>query len=609
MVSEVKKLAEAADVLRRDSLVMTSKAGSGHPTTCMSCAEIMACLFFDEMKYDVKDAGNVDNDEFVLSKGHAAPIYYSCLKHAGAIDYDLKRLREFDSPLEGHPMPNSLKWAKVGTGSLGQGLSVGCGMALAGKFDKRGFRTYVLMGDSELAEGSVYEALGFAEYYKLNNLTAIVDVNRLGQSGETMHGHDIERYEKIFSGFGWHVLSVDGHDVKELLRAFGKAREVEKPSVILAKTFKGKGVSFLENKEGWHGKALDDEKLAVVLKELSGEVFPEFEIDKPKTVVRKKKFESLKLNMYNREDGLIASREAYGKALANLALNDDRILAIDAETGNSTFSDKVKEKSAGQFIQCFIAEQNMIGVASGLHVKGFKVFPSTFAAFLTRAYDQIRMANVSGTGMTVCGSHAGVSIGADGASQMGLEDIGMFRSLLNSHVFYPSDAVSCDRIVNACSRLKGINYIRTTREKTPVLYGNEEKFPVGEFKALRKSEKDEVVLVGCGITLHECLKAHDLLLDKGVKSAVVDLYCVKPFDHSSFIEFVRKHGSKVVVVEDHHYEGGVGEMLKSGLVGSEIEVKHLAVGKLPHSGMAEELLRDMGIDGEGIVNSVRGMVG
>jgi transketolase len=586
---------------------MTTAAGSGHPTTCMSCAEIMACLFFDEMKYDVKNASNPDNDEFILSKGHAAPIWYSCLKHAGAIGYDLEKLRDFDSPLEGHPMPSSLKWAKVGTGSLGQGLGVGCGMALAAKLDKRNYRTYVLIGDSELAEGSVYEAIGFAEHYKLNNLTAIVDVNRLGQSGETMHGHDVKRYEKIFSSFGWHVLRVNGHDVKQLLRAFARCRESKKPSVILAKTFKGRGVSFLENKNGWHGKALDDEMLKRALNEIGNVNFPGFSIVKPKSIERKNKVSGLKLNKYKKGEK-IASREAYGKVLASLAISNSKVLAIDAETGNSTFSDKVKEKTPKQFIQTFIAEQNMIGIAMGLHVKGFKVFPSTFAAFLTRAYDQIRMASISSCGMTVCGSHAGVSIGADGASQMGLEDIGMFRSLLGSNVFYPSDAVSCDRIVNACSRLKGINYIRTTREKTTVLYGNDEKFPIEKFKVLKKSNKDKVVLVGSGITLHECLKAYDMLFDHGVKSAVIDLYCVKPFDHDSFVKFVKEHGNKVVVVEDHHYEGGVGEMLKSGLVGSGVEVKHLAVGKLPHSGTAEELLKDMGIDRYGIVKGVRELV-
>lgn len=590
----VDKFQKIANVLRRDSLVMTSSAGSGHPSSCLSCAEIMSVLFFDEMRYDVKNPFNPDNDEFILSKGHASPILYASLFRAGCIKNKLEDLRKLRSPLEGHPLPRSLDWIKVGTGSLGQGLSVGVGMCLATKLQKRKFRTFVLVGDSESAEGSVYEALELAVYYGLNNLITIIDINRLGQRGETMIGHDIEKYNKKFSGFGCNVISIDGHDVGQIIRAFRKTRSSKKPVVILAKTFKGRGVSFLEDKENWHGKALSKEQLGEALNQIPKFDMPKVRIKKPDKI--KFNFEKKRLKRVKFKDEEIATRKAYGMSLARLAESNSAVIAVDAEVSNSTYSEEVKKIEPKQFIEGFIAEQNMIGMSLGLSIKGFNVFASSFAAFLSRAYDQIRMANISDGNFTICGSHAGVSIGEDGASQMGLEDISMFRNLVGSSVFYPSDAVSSEKLTVLASRLKGMKYIRTTRSKTSLIYDKNENFGLGDFKILRESKKDKAVLVGSGITTHEALKAYEELQKKKVNVAVVDLYCVKPFNYDKFAQFVKKHGNRIILAEDHHKEGGIGEMIAGGIVGSGIKMKHLAIEEIPHSGTKEELLRKYGVD-------------
>jgi len=464
-----KELQDMANVLRIDVLKMTTAAGSGHPTTCMSCAEIMSTLFFDEMSYDTKNPNNPDNDEFILSKGHAAPILYSSLFRAGCIKHNLMNLRKLTSPLEGHPVPKSLNWIKVATGSLGQGLSVGVGFALAAKMQNRKFMTYVLLGDSEVAEGSVYEALEIAAHYKLNNLVAIVDVNRLGQTGETLLGHNILEYKKRFKGFGCNVLATNGHNIKEIKSALNNAKKSKKPTVILAKTFKGKGVSFLENKEDWHGKALNQDELDLAMTELPIPKMHQFKIQKPKRTKFKFSMKSFKPNSYKLGDE-VATREAYGKALAKLAEKNSNVIATDAEVSNSTKAGEVKKLTPKQFVEGFIAEQNLVGMSLGLSKKGFNVFASSFAAFLSRAHDQIRMAALSSASFTLSGSHAGVSIGEDGGSQMGLEDISMMRSLPDSVVLYPSDAVSTEKLIQLSSKLKkGIKYIRTTRSKVPVL--------------------------------------------------------------------------------------------------------------------------------------------
>ncbi len=600
-----KDLKKIANILRRDSLISTTTSGSGHPTSCLSCAEIVGTLFFSEMNYDVKNPDNPDNDEFILSKGHAAPILYSALKHVGCIDEDLSTLRKLKSPLEGHPMPKSLRWIKVATGSLGQGLSVGAGMALSKKFQKRKSKIYVLMGDSELAEGSVYESLNFASFYNLNNLVAIVDVNKLGQTRETMFGYNLENYKKKFESFGWNAVILNGHETSEILNSLKKLKNSKKPTVILAKTVKGKGVSFLEGKNGWHGKALSKKELDEALREIPDDKIPKFNLPKPKKILYNPITKKLNSNYYKIGEE-ISTREAYGKALLNLAKSDSRIIAIDSEVGNSTESEYVEKnnETKKQFVENYIAEQNMIGLSLGLSKTGMKPFPSTFCAFLTRAFDQLRMSALSSANFTVCASHAGVSIGEDGASQMGLEDISMFRSLPNSIIFYPSDAVSTEKLTILSDKLNGIKYIRTTRPKTKVIYKNSENFEVGDFKTLKESNGDVAVLVGAGITTHENLSAFEKLKIKGKSVAVVDLFCIKPLNSNKFIKFVKDHGNKVVISEDHHGEGGIGEMLKSELKNSEIKISHLFVGEIPHSGTEKELLHKYKIDSDAIVDEV-----
>lgn len=591
-----KQLRDIANVLRRDVLISTNKAGSGHPTTCMSCAEIMSVLFFDGLRTE---------DEFVLSKGHAAPILYSALYRSGNLDHDPNSLRKLKSPLEGHPVPSEhLPFVKVATGSLGQGLSVGVGIALGFKLQNKKSKVYVLIGDSESAEGSVYEALELGAYYGLDNLVAVLDVNRLGQTGETMVGHDLKVYEKRFKSFGWETKIIDGHDVKEIKKAIMVKSKSGRPKVIIAKTSKGKGVSFLEDKNGWHGKPLNDEQLYSALNEIP-------KVEMPKISLRKfvgsrsKKFNFVKpvFTKYSLGDE-VATREAYGNALANLAKKDSKILAVDSEVSNSTKSEKVKSVRKKQFVETYIAEQNMVGMALGLSKNGFNVFASTFSAFLSRAHDQMRMAAISKPeGLTLCGSHSGVSIGPDGASQMGLEDLSLFRSLPESLVFCPSDAVSTEKLLNLAYRTPGLKYLRTTRPKVPVLYKNSEDFKIGDFKVLKKSSKDKAVLVGSGITVHESLKAYEGLKEKGKSVSVVDLYCVKPFNFKKFISFVKKHGNKLVVSEDHYSEGGIGEMISSGLSNSGIKINHLAVREIPHSGLKEELLNKYGINSKHIVGA------
>ena len=597
----MKNLKDIASILRRDSIKMTSEAGSGHPTSCLSCAEIISVLFFNEMSYDITNPNNPDNDEFVLSKGHAAPILYSALYRAGCIKDNLLSLRKINSRLEGHPIPRSLPWIKVATGSLGHGLGVGVGFALAAKLQNRKFRIYVLLGDSEIAEGSIYEAIELAVKNKLENLVAIIDINRLGQRGETILGHDIKSYKKRFRGFGAKIISIDGHNIKQIKRALKKARKSKIPTIILAKTYKGYGVSFLNNKEGWHGKSIPIEDLERSLSEIPNLEMPKIKIKKPDKINYKSKKENISLRRYSES---VSTRKVYGETLASLGNSNSDILDLDAEVSNSTYSEELKKTKPQQFIECYIAEQNMVSMALGLSKKGFNTFSSSFAAFLSRAHDQIRMSALSSADMTFCGSHSGVSIGEDGASQMGLEDISMFRSLPNSYVFYPCDAVSTQKLTLLSSKLKGIKYIRTTREKTPLVYDNFERFSLGDFKVLKKSNKDSAVLIGAGITTHEALNAYEKLKNKRKNVAVVDLYCIKPFNHKKLIDFVKKHGNKIVVAEDNRIEGGISEMISRGLNGSGIKIKSLSVEGIPHSGKTKELLKIHKIDSNAYINSL-----
>ncbi len=600
---EQKELQDVANLLRRDVLKMTSAAGSGHPTSCLSCAELISVIFFNELRL----SGELNSDEFVLSKGHAAPILYAALSRSGMVKENLQTLRRLNSALEGHPIPGKLPRIKVATGSLGQGLSVGVGLALASKKLSSDSKTYVLIGDSEMAEGSLYEAFQLASYYHLNNLCAIIDVNRLGQSGETMLGHDLETYKKRIESFGWQVEKINGHDTSQISSSLQKLKSSEKPLAILAKTVKGKGVSFLEDREGWHGKVLNKLELEKALKEIPSPKMPQIKLRNPEPLQIKVKKSKLDLTKYRLGQN-VSTRESYGAALANLCLSSSDVLALDGEVSNSTFSQKVKVLVPEQFVECFIAEQNLVGMALGLSKKSFNVFASTFAAFLTRAHDQLRMAALSQPSLTFCGSHAGVSIGEDGASQMGLEDLAMFRSLPNSIVFYPSDAVSTGKLVELSAKTPGLKYLRLTRGKTPVIYKEDEKFSVGDFKILKESKSDAIVLIGAGVTLHEAIKASQELKKKKLNAAVIDLYCIKPLNAKKLIQFIKTHGNKIIIAEDHYKEGGIGEMLSSELINSGISIESLAIKEIPHSGTPEQLLEKYQINAKSIENAAINLV-
>jgi transketolase len=601
-------LEKIATRLRIHSLKTTSKAGSGHPTTCLSIADIMACLFFDEMSYNIADPHDWANDELVLSKGHAAPILWAAYAEAGIFPIkSLMNLRKITSVLEGHPTPR-MKWVKAATGSLGQGLSVGVGIATAMRLGRSRRRVYVMMGDGECAEGAVWEAANLASDLGLDNLCAIVDINRLGQSEATMFGHDVVAYEKRFKAFGWDVYKIDGHRIGEILRAFERARGSKRPAVILAKTLKGKGVSFLEDKNGWHGKPLKEDDLARALDEIG--VMPE--IDAKKFVRKPKRVKGPQLSRRtnfkkNSYEKATATRRAYGNALLNLGKVNDAVICIDGDVQNSTYADDFFKVFPKRSFQCFIAEQNMVGVSIGLSAKGYIPFLATFAAFISRAHDQIRMGGYSFANLKMVGSHVGVSIGADGPSQMGLEDLAIFRPIPGCLVLYPSDAYSCEALVKEMAKHKGMSYLRTTRPGTPLIYDKNEKFPVGGSKVLKKNNKDVVTVIGAGITLHEALKAYEALKKEGIYVRVIDAYSVSPVDGEGISRAVKKTNGKVVVVEDHFAEGGLGDAVSSGING-HADIVHLAVKDLPRSGQPDELLDKYGISARHIQNAVRSLI-
>jgi len=598
-------LARMAQKLRRHSLTSTAEAGSGHPTTCMSAAEIVSVLYFDEMRFDPRDPTGTDADVFVLSKGHAAPILWAALKEAGAIDDDLMTLRLLTSNLEGHPTPRC-PWVRVATGSLGQGLSAAAGMAWARKLDASKGRVYVLLGDGEAAEGSVWEAAQFAAHEKLDNLCAIVDVNRLGQSGPTMYQHDVAVYEARFKAFGWQVTVLDGHDVDALRVAFSAARATQgKPSVLLARTLKGKGVSFLEDKEGWHGKPVKKgEELDKAVAEL-GDTNVSFPVTARRYAgpTRKLAVEPVVVPAYTLGQQ-VATREAYGTALAQLASRCPQVVAIDGDTKNSTFSERFKAVAPERFAEGYIAEQNMIGVALGMSCEGKVPFASTFACFLTRGYDFIRMAAYSKPShLVLCGSHAGVSIGEDGPSQMALEDLAMMRAVTGATVLYPSDAVCAERCIEAAARTAGIVYIRTSRPKTPVLYPNDAAFPIGGSKTLRSSSSDALTLVGAGVTLFEALAAHQALTKEGITVRVIDLYSIKPIDAAT-LQKAAAETRGIVTVEDHSVCGGLGEAVAAAVAG-RARMELLGVREIPRSGRPQELMEVHGISSTAIVAAAR----
>ena len=602
-------LENIAKLIRYYSLVMSTEAGSGHPTSSLSAADLMTGLLFGgTFKYDLDDPGHPNNDRLIFSKGHASPLFYSLWAAAGKVtEQELLSFRKFDSPLEGHPT-RAFRYTEAATGSLGQGLSIGAGMALNAKYlDKLPYRTYVLLGDSEMAEGSQWEAMELAAYYKLNNLIGIMDVNRLGQRGETMYGHDLTVYKDRVSAFGWEAIVIDGHHLPQILTAYKQALQArDRPVMIIARTIKGKGVSFIEDKNGWHGKALKKDELARALQELGPvDKTATGTIEKPedrKPAPAGKSGKAAPVSYST--DKPAATRHAYGTALERIFPKFPEMVVLDAEVSNSTYSDIFKAKYPEQFFEMFIAEQNMVGTAIGLSVRGKTPFVSTFAAFLTRAFDQIRMSQYSHANIKFCGSHAGVSIGEDGSSQMGLEDLAMFRTLLDSVVLYPSDAVSTEKLVEIMAEHKGIAYLRTTRKDTPILYRNDEVFRIGGSKTLKSSRKDIATIVAAGITVHEALKAYEELKASGILVRVIDLYCIKPVDVSSLKRAASETGA-IITVEDHFAEGGIGEAVMSSIAEQPSPVYSLSVRKMPKSGKPEELLEYEEISKKAIIKKVK----
>ena len=607
MPTSIDALKEKGRRLRIHSLKATTEAGSGHPSSCLSAADLVSVVFFREMRFDPRDPSNPGNDRFILSKGHAAPLLWAAYAEAGIIDEkEPLSLRRLDSVLEGHPTPR-MPWVDVATGSLGQGLSAGLGNALAARLDDIPFNTYVLLGDGECAEGSVWEAAELASYYKIPNLFAIVDVNGLGQSQRTMDQFDVNRFAEKFRAFGWFAQTVDGHNYSEILDAFDRFRRDAGtlPRALVAKTFKGKGVSMLENREGWHGKPVPKQDLPAALAELAKPMGPDEFQPNPRTGFSlPRTLEPFDIKVERKRGETAATREAYGDALVKVAEKDSRIVALDGDTKNSTFSEKFLKAFPNRFFEMFIAEQNMVGVATGLSARGKIPFVSTFAAFFSRAYDQIRMAAVSRANVKFCGSHVGVSIGEDGPSQMGLEDLAMFRPIPGAVILYPSDAVSTERLVLEAVRYRGICYIRSTRPKTAVLYSNDEQFPIGGSKTLRKSVKDWATVVAAGITVHEALKASAKLESEGKPIRIIDAYSVKPIDREGILAAGRETAGRIVVVEDHYAEGGLGDAVLEA-VGNQVKVVRLAVREIPQSGPPDALMEKYGISSEHIINAVR----
>ena len=605
------KLRAMADRLRRHSLAMANEAGSGHPTSCLSCAEIMSVLFFHYLRFDVKRPEFRGNDRFVLSKGHATPILWATWAEAGAFPLDeLPRYRSFDSTLEGHPTPRN-RFVDVATGSLGQGLSMAAGMALAARMERVSNRVYALLGDGELAEGAVWEAAAQASHLGLDGLTAIVDVNRLGQNGPTRYGHDLDLYARQFEAFGWHAVKADGHDVESLIEAFDEAiRNRGRPSVILARTIKGKGAPAVEDDAGYHGKPVTGADLQEALETIGGRgdaaeaqsLNPPASTEDPKAVREPREHHRPEPPRYGKDDQ-VATRDAYGTALAKLGAVHPRIVSIDGEVRDSTRAQAFAAAFPDRFMDGFIAEQNMTGMAIGMAACGWRPFVSSFASFHTRAHDFIRMAAVSRASITFCGSHSGVSIGPDGPSQMGLEDIAMMRAIEGSTVLCPADAVSAERCVELAANTGGIVYLRTMRPKTPILYGTNDRFTVGGSRVLRSSGRDRVTIVATGITVHEALAAHERLASENIAVRVIDLYSVKPLDRETLLEAARETGA-VVTAEDHRAEGGLGEAVAAELAG-ECPVRTLAVRGMPRSGTKEQLLAAFGIDAAGIAAAVR----
>jgi transketolase len=602
---------ELAQQFRVDSVRMSAAANSGHPTSAMSAADLAAVLVDGYLRYDFTSPKSPANDRLVLSKGHASTLLYAIYRAAGVVsDDEILEYRTLGSMLEGHPTP-AIPWVDVATGSLGQGLPIGVGMALAGKhLEHLPNRVWVLCGDSEMAEGSMWEAFEHASHFELDNLTAIIDVNRLGQRGETMVGWDLDVYAARAEAFGWNAIEVDGHDVEAIDDAFGVAIAMTgKPTVVIARTLKGKGVAAVENVNGFHGKPLDDPDGAIA--ELGGVTDVHIEIAKPEAAPPKRSAAgALELPRY--ELGTeVATRKAYGDALAALGAARPDVVALDGEVSNSTFTETFAKAHPERYFEMYIAEQQLVAAAVGLQAVGWRPFASTFAAFLSRAYDFIRMAAISRASFSLSGSHAGVSIGEDGPSQMALEDIASLRAVHGSTVLHPCDANQTAKLVAAMAETEGISYLRTLRPATPVLYSPDEEFPIGGSRVLRSSENDEVALIGAGITVHEALRAADGLAEEGIAARVVDLYSIKPIDEETLRAAAEATGGRLVTVEDHWAEGGLGDAVLAALADTDEppRVVKLAVRVMPKSGKPEELLALAGIDAEHIAAAARRLVG
>jgi transketolase len=598
-----------AQQLRVDSIRMSAAATSGHPTSAMSAADLLAVLVDGYLRYDFDDPKSPANDRLVFSKGHASTLVYAIYRAAGAVsDAEILEYRKLGSMLEGHPTPR-IPWIDVATGSLGQGLPIGVGMAIAAKhLERLPTRVWVLCGDSEMAEGSMWEAFEHASHLGLDNLTAIIDVNRLGQRGETMVGWDLDVYAARTAAFGWNAIEIDGHDLDAIDDAYSQAvATAGQPTVVIARTLKGKGVASVENQNGYHGKTLDDPDAAIA--ELGGVTDIRVAIAKPdepapsRTAARE-----LELPRYELGSE-VATRKAYGDALAALGAARPDVVVVDGEVSNSTFAETFSKAHPDRYFEMYIAEQQMIAAAVGLHAVGWRPFASTFAAFLSRAYDFVRMAAVSRATIALCGSHAGVSIGEDGPSQMGLEDIAAFRAIHGSTVLHPCDANQTAQLVAVMADTPGISYLRTLRPATPVLYGPDEAFEIGGCRVLRSSDEDELAIVGAGITVHQALKAADILAEEGIAARVIDLYSVKPLDTETLRAAAEETG-RIVTVEDHWAEGGIGDAVLAALaeIDEQPHVVKLAVREMPRSGTPEECLAEAGIDAEHIAAAARRLV-
>lgn len=604
--------------MRVSSLIESAAAGSGHPTSCLSAADIVAVLFFNTMHFDLENFENPDNDRFILSKGHASALLYAVWKELGKLtQQDLLTYRQFDSVLEGHPTFR-FAYTEAATGALGTGLSIAVGQALAAKLGKKTYYTYVLLGDGEVTEGANWEAVQVAYHYKLDNLIAIIDCNRLAQSDATIFAHDVERYKKIFTAFGWYAVVVDGHSVEQLMVAFKQVRAIkDQPIIIIAKTFKGHGIEFAQNRLGFHGKAFTNEQLSQALHQLkesfssaSAPVHYDWQHTMPKATVSTawvKDSDRASVQPEYAPGMSIATRKAYGQTLAQLGDCYENIVSLDADVKNSTYADIFEKKHPTRFFQCYIAEQNMVGMAIGFARRGYIPFVSTFASFFARAYDHIRMAAIGKSPLRLVGSHAGISIGQDGPSQMALEDIALMRCLPESVVLYPCDAVSTSRLMKEMVKYnKGISYLRTTRMDTPVIYDADELFFIGGCKVLRQSSQDHLCVIGAGITVFEALKAYEHLknLSTPIMITVIDCYSIKPLDKQTIVAAARAAHNTIITVEDHYIQGGMGEAIVSALGNYNVTIHNLAVTALPRSGQPEELLAWAGIDAHAIIQKV-----